>query len=67
MPSVQVISADGWRMLNMPLKHGSSKEIISSNIKELISSGYSKEQATAIALHKSKKKSKLKSAMERTK
>lgn len=33
----------------MPLKNGNSKEIISANIEELINSGYSKEQATAIA------------------
>jgi hypothetical protein len=43
----------------MPLKKGKSKQTISENISELIRSGYSKKQATAIAYDKagrSKKK-----------
>lgn len=34
----------------MPLKSGSSKEVISQNIKELSDSGYKHKQAIAIAL-----------------
>jgi ribosomal protein L12E/L44/L45/RPP1/RPP2 len=45
----------------MPLKKGSSKEVISKNIKELMSKGnYKKAQAVAIALDKAKKKKKKK-------
>lgn len=51
----------------MPLKPGSSDKIISFNISELIRSGYKKDQAIAIAMHKAKKKSKLKEAMEKHK
>ena len=36
----------------MPLKSGSSQKAISANIRELIASGYKREQAVAIALHK---------------
>ena len=47
----------------MPLLNGSSKEVISRNIAELIKSGHSKEQAAAIAYdhaesHKRRKKMK---------
>jgi hypothetical protein len=35
----------------MPLKEGNSEETVSANIAELIRSGYSKEQAAAIAYH----------------
>ena len=35
----------------MPLKKGSSKEVISENIGELVNSGYSQKQAAAIAYH----------------
>jgi len=45
----------------MPLKKGSSKSVVSSNIKELKSSGRSQKQSVAIALAeagKSKSKSK---------
>lgn len=38
----------------MPLKKGSSKEVISQNISELISSGYDPDQATAIAYSNAK-------------
>lgn len=51
----------------MNLKPGSSKEIISSNISELIRSGYKEDQAIAIAHHKAKKKSKLVEIMEKHK
>ena len=40
----------------MPLKSGKSKKIVSENIKELIDSGRSKNQAIAIALNNTKKK-----------
>jgi uncharacterized protein YdaT len=39
----------------MPLKTGSDKATISSNIKELIESGYDQDQAVAIAYSKAGK------------
>ena len=39
----------------MPLKVGSSKKVVSSNIKELINTGRPKEQAVAISLNKAGK------------
>ena len=42
----------------MPLKKGSSKEVIRANIAELIKSGRPKDQAIAIALHNARKKKK---------
>lgn len=44
----------------MPLKKGSSKKTISSNISELIRSGRSKDQAVAIAYSQAKRKKKKK-------
>jgi uncharacterized protein len=41
----------------MPLKKGSSQKTISTNVSELIRSGYSREQATAIAYSKAAKDS----------
>lgn len=35
----------------MPLTPGSSKSIISSNIKEMVASGHPQKQAVAAALH----------------
>lgn len=42
----------------MPLKKGSSKKVISENIKKEIESGKDREQAIAIALNKAKKSNK---------
>jgi len=39
----------------MPLLKGSSREVISANIKELMASGRSNKQAVAIALAKARK------------
>jgi len=39
----------------MPLKRGKSQEIISKNIKELMATGRTREQAIAIALRKAGK------------
>lgn len=44
----------------MPLKAGKSKKAISSNIRELMQSGRSQNQAVAIALQKADKKKKKK-------
>ena len=40
----------------MPLKHGSSPKVVSSNISELVHSGRPQKQAIAIALSESRKK-----------
>ena len=40
---------------NMPLMHGSSKGVISSNIRELRKSGYPEDQSIAIAMSKAGK------------
>ena len=40
----------------MPLKKGSSKAVVSSNIGELVKSNYPQKQAVAIALSESRKK-----------
>lgn len=39
----------------MPLKKGSSKKVVSSNIRELRHSGYPQRQAIAIALSQKRK------------
>jgi uncharacterized protein len=38
----------------MPLKKGSSKKVIQSNIKEMISSGHKPKQAVAASLNEAK-------------
>lgn len=42
----------------MPLKPGKSKKVVSSNIKEMIQSGYPKKQAVAASLSKARKSKK---------
>jgi len=42
----------------MPLKKGSSKKVISANIRELRKSGRPQKQAVAIALHQSRRRKK---------
>jgi hypothetical protein len=39
----------------MPLKHGKSKNVIGSNIKEMEASGHSKKQSIAAALNEARK------------
>ena len=39
----------------MPLRKGSTKRVINSNIKELVKSGRSQKQAIAIAMNKADK------------
>jgi len=42
----------------MPLKKGKSKAVVSSNIKEMIKSGYPQKQAIAASLNKAGKSKK---------
>lgn len=49
----------------MPLKEGSSRKVISSNIAELMQSGRKRDQAVAIALSKAGKSNKVKNAAKR--
>jgi hypothetical protein len=51
----------------MPLKKGSSREVISENIKELIHSGRSQKQAVAIALSEARRTGKKKIPRKRKK
>jgi len=44
----------------MPLKKGSSKKVVSSNIRELRHSGYPQKQAVAIALSEKRRAKKKK-------
>ena len=43
----------------MPLKSGHSREVVSSNIKELVKAGHPQRQAIAIALRESRKAKKM--------
>lgn len=44
----------------MPLKAGSSKDVISANIAELVNSGRSREQSAAIAYNNARRKKAIK-------
>ena len=46
----------------MPLEKGSSKEVVSDNIRELRSSGFAPKQSVAIALNKAGKSNNKQSA-----
>jgi hypothetical protein len=39
----------------MPLKSGSSKKVVSANIREMMAAGYSQKQAVAAAMRKAGK------------
>ena len=43
-------------MSNMPLKKGTSKKVVSSNIRELRHAGFPQKQAVAIAMSQKRKK-----------
>ena len=43
------------KMISMPLKKGSGDDVVSANIKKLMSEGYPQKQAVAIALNKANK------------
>jgi len=51
---MQLISFDRGAM-NMPLKQGKSKQVVSSNISKLVSEGKPQKQAVAIALSVARK------------
>jgi len=49
----------------MPLKKGKSSKVVSSNISELVHSGYPQRQAIAISLNKAGKSKKQKKGKKR--
>tara|TARA_S200002703_G_scaffold71329_1_gene61861 strand:- start:471 stop:680 length:210 start_codon:yes stop_codon:yes gene_type:complete len=51
----QITGAEERGTVNMPLKSGYSQKTIAENIRKLISEGYTRQQAVAIAMQHAKK------------
>lgn len=52
---VQITGVEKPGTVNMPLKSGSSQQVVAENIRKLISEGYSRKEAIAIAMQHAKK------------